>query len=131
MPTGRLYDHPLDAAHERLVNWLSESSENAATGEEWLDLVRTRSAGFSEGSTGDSAMTEFSLREPIERAVRGRAEGGGIIGFIRVQRWSIRRWWRDRRLSEVRNDQGGDTVNGWLASGTKIGSRYRRSSFSC
>jgi hypothetical protein len=96
--TGRLYDHPLEVAHERLVSWLSEAAENVATGEEWLNLVGTRSGGFSEGSTGDHTMTEFSLREPIEQTIRGRAEGGGIIGLSRVRRWSIRRRWRDRRL---------------------------------
>jgi hypothetical protein len=95
--TGRLHDD-LDLAHERLVNWLSESPANVATGNGWLHLVRTRSGGFSEGSTEDSAMTEFSLREPIERAIRGRAEGGELIGLVRDRRWSIQRWWRDRRL---------------------------------
>jgi hypothetical protein len=95
--TGRLHND-LDVAHRLLVDWLSESPENVATGEEWLHLARTRSSGVSEASTEDSAMTEFSLREPIERAIRGRAEGGEIIGLIRDRRWSIRRWWRERRL---------------------------------
>jgi hypothetical protein len=94
--TGRLHND-LDVAHELLVDWLTEYPENVAIGEEWLHVARRGSGSFSDASMKDSAMAEFSLRQPIERAIRGRTEGGEIIGLIRDRRWSIGRWWRDRR----------------------------------
>lgn len=96
--TGRLTSDRPEVAHQRLVGWLSESAANVAAGEAWLTLFRTdHSGGGPQIPTSEHAMDEFALRQPIQHAIWGKPDGGGIVGSVDYRGWSVRRWWRSRR----------------------------------
>lgn len=105
--TGRLTSNRPEVAHQRVVGWLSESDANVAMGEAWLTLFRTEHSGDSpQIPTSEHALKEFALRQPIEQAIRGRPDGGGIVGFVHYRRLSVRRWWRSRRRRGHTNSPG-------------------------